>query len=182
MLKFEELPSLPEGDRIMVQPEEPQNETEGRLVIPEIAQRHANVGRIVAAGLKALDILVDNGGKVGDRIWFGQYAGVWEEWDHIVKAGGDASCKHVEWSREPSLSGIRRNGYKCDSCGALRKQEPLLIMNIGDVLANADKAERVRNGEVVLILGASFDGKTQHVYQRPTPNLNTTNGVIAHAS
>ena len=183
MLKFDEVPSTPEADRIMVQPEQPRTETDGRLVIPEIAQRQAFVGKILDAGLKARDVLYDNGGRVGDTIWYGQFAGVWEEWDHIVKVGSKADCAHPAWSYEPSLNGFRRQGYHCDECGALRVQEPILIMNVGDIVANVSKAERIRNREQTAILGATMDGKTQHFFQHgpgPSPTL-TTNGVT-HAS
>ncbi len=183
MLKFDELPALPENDRIMVLPDAPKKTTEGGIEIPEDAQRHANYGVVVAAGLKASDVLHDHGGRIGDRIWFGQYAGVIEEWDHIIKAG-KKRCKH-DWARAPEMFSPRRTGYRC-KCGAVRMQEPLLIMNVEDILANVTKAERVRSGETILVCGATAEGRTQHVFMTPgvpregfTSTL--TNGV-AHAS
>ena len=178
ILKVDELPALPEADRIMVRPQEPQEETEtGRLVLPDVAKTQAHFGTIVAAGLKALDIMYDNGQEVGDTIWYGQFAGTWEEWDHLVKAGNKASCKHESWDYEPSLKTFRGKGWKCGGCGALRKQEPLLVMNIGDVLANVDKAARVRSGTMSIALRYTQDGKTCHIVQRASDaplSLNTT--------
>lgn len=180
MLKFDELPALPENDRIMVLPDAPAKTTEGGIDIPDVAQRHANYGTIVAAGLKATDVLHDNGGRIGDRVWFGQYAGVIEEWDHVTKAGKKADCEH-DWARAPEFASPRRSGYKC-SCGAVRMQEPLLVMNVEDILANVTKAERVRSGETILVRGATAEGRTQHVFTSPAaprPGFSSTsaNGV-----
>ncbi len=168
----DELPALPEADRIMVRPNPPVTETIGGLEIPEVAQHQAHEGRILAAGLKALDIMYDNGQQIGDAVLYGQFAGAGEEWDHIVKPGNDPKCAHEEWSRHsPSSirdekSKYRCSGYKCDSCGALRLQEPLLVMNVGDILANADKAARVRSGAMTIARGFTSDGKTTHYVAR----------------
>lgn len=183
-----ELPGEPENDRVLVLPDQPPAETVLKLHVPDIAQKQAHGGVIVAAGLSARDTLWDNGQQVGDRVLYGQYAGVWEEWDHIVANGKDKKCQHAEWSREPSLNGFRRDGYRCDGCGAKRVIEPLLVMNVGDILINVDKADRVRSGELTVIRAATADGKTQHVYRRRDEMAAfastlpmTTNGV-AHAS
>lgn len=179
MLKFDELPALPEGDRIMVRPNPPVTKTIVGLEIPEVAQNQAHEGKILAAGLKALDIMFDNGQEVGDMVVYGQFAGAWEEWDHIMKLGKDADCEHAEWSRHhPSTirddkSKYRCSGYICDACGALRLQEPILIMNVGDVLANITKAERVREGKMAIVIGETAEGKTQHYVPRMKVNPQT---------
>ncbi len=165
MLKFDELPSTPLNDRIMVLPDPPRQETEGGLVIPEIAQKQALEATLVDAGLRARDILHDNGDMIGDRILFGQFAGVWEERDHLVKDGNDPSCPHSDWVHRRLESTFRRQGKECAACGAWRLQEPVLIMNVGDILANISKAERLRSGEFQLVRATSFDGKTTHVYR-----------------
>ncbi len=187
MLKRDELPALPEADRIMVRPNPPVTTTIGGLEIPVIAQNQAHQGRIIAAGLKALDIMYDNGQQIGDEVLYGQFAGAWEEWDHIMKPGNDPDCAHAEWSRHsPSTirddkSHYRCSGYICDSCGALRLQEPLLIMNVGDVMANVDKAARARSGEMAIVIGRTEDGRTCHRIIRQGETYVTdstaTNGV-----
>jgi len=180
MLKHDELPCLPENDRIVVLPAQPASETEGKLVIPEIAQKQAHEGRILAAGLKALDILYDHGGQIGDTILYGQFAGAWEEWDHIVKDGSNPDCQHGDWNYEPSLNGFRRHGHKCSDCGALRLHEPILIMNVGDILANVSKAARVRSGEMIVSRGSKLDGASLHYVVRPgeIQSTETTNGAV----
>ena len=168
ILNLNELPAEPEADRILVRPEQPRMETDtGRLVIPETAATQAHAGTIMAAGLKARDIMYDNGQEIGDTIWYGQFAGVWEEWDHIVKAGKDPECQHESWDYEASLKIFRGRGYKCRECGALRQQEPLLFMNVGDILANVDKARRFRAGQMELVRRETQDGKTCHLVERP---------------
>lgn len=165
MLKFDELPSTPENDRIMVLPDQPKDESDGGIAIPDIAMRVGTSATILDAGLRARDVLYDNGAKIGDKVLFGQFAGVWEEWDHLIKDGSDPSCDH-DWAYDPTLKGFRRQGRKCGACGAQRMIEPVLIMNVGDILSNISKAERLRNGELRLVRAAAFDGRTTHVYRR----------------
>jgi len=160
MLKFDELPSTPENDRIMVRPDEPESRSKGGLFIPEIAQKQAMSATLIDAGLRARDILYDNGAKMGDKVLFGQFAGVWEEWDHITAAGNDPACLH-DWARDSERDGFRREAWRCDACGAERLQEPVLVMNVGDILANVSKAERLRTGELKMI---RYDNPTLHKY------------------
>ena len=179
MLKFDELPSVPLNDRIMVLPDPPPDKTEGGLAIPDIAQKQASSGRILDAGLKAMDVLYDNGDRVGDVILYGQFAGVWEEWDHIVKDGNDPECEH-DWMHRKLENSFRRQGRECAKCGAHRLQEPLLVMMVGDILANVTKAARVRSGEISLTRGTAIDGKTVYYYKRrdEQPATDTTANPI----
>ncbi len=163
MLKFDELPSTPENDRIMVVPDQPATRSKGGLHIPDIAQKQAMSATLIDAGLRARDILHDNGAQMGDKVLFGQFAGVWEEWDHITKEGRP-ECTH-DWSRDSDRDGFRREAWACN-CGAERTQEPVLVMNVGDILANVSKAERLRSGEMTLHKARGFDGKTTHIYLR----------------
>lgn len=182
MLKFDELPSVPLNDRIMVLPDPPPDKTEGGLAIPDVAQKQAAQGRIVDAGLKAHDILYDGGDRVGDFVLYGQFAGVWEEWDHLVKEGSDPDCEH-DWVHRRLDNSFRRQGRECARCGAHRLQEPVLVMNVGDIQCNVSKAARVRSGELVLLRGQTIDGKTVHYYARrdeqpaTDTTANPTNGV-----
>ena len=180
MLKHDEIPATPENDRILIQPAQPPSETLGNVIIPDQAQRQAHEGKILAAGLKALDILHDNGQQIGDVVLYGQFAGAWEQWEHIVKDGNDPSCKHANWSREPQMNGFRREGYACDACGAWRMHEPVLIMNVGDILANVTKAERLRNGEMSVKRTPRLDGASLHYVTRAEDmkTTETTNGAL----
>lgn len=180
MLKFDELPSVPLNDRIMVRQDEPPEESVGGILIPQAAQIQARTGTILSAGLRAMDIMYDNGDQVHDRIEFGQFAGVWEEWDHIVKAGKKMCPDGVDhaWARRPA-PGYRSEAYECDTCGAVRHREPILIMNVGDILTNITKAERLRSGELTL---KRYENPTVHKYERANAapidtTANPTNGV-----
>lgn len=166
LLKLDELPCAPEADRILVLPDPPEEETIGKLEIPEIARMQASSGRILDAGLKARDVMYDNGQEIGDTIWYGKFAGVWEEWDHIVKLGKKKDCKHAEWSRAPSENGFRKEGFSCDECGAIRRREPVLIMNVGDICGNVSKAARIREGKMSIEYGVTAEGRTQHYVPR----------------
>ncbi len=193
MLKFDELPSTPLNDRIMVLPDQPVEKTDGGLHIPDVAMRVATVATIMDAGLRARDVMYDNGDQVGDKVLFGQFAGVWEEWDRIVTEGKDPKCAHAEWAYAPKFKGFRRVGYSCTGCGAERVNDAVLVMNVGDILANVTKAARIRAGEIVLVKAQGYDGKTTHVYRRPdeivpeltvsTPATATmSNGANKHAA
>ncbi len=183
MLKFDELPSTPENDRIMVQPDQPVEKTIGGLHIPDIGVKVANQGKILSGGLLAMDVMYDRDDRVGDTVLFGQFSGVWEEWEHITKAGNNPDCTHENWAYDPDAKGFRRQGYKCSDCDARMMQEPILVMNVGDILTNVTKAERLRTGETLLVRGEAFGtGKTTHVYRRkgeaPAYQINPeTNGV-----
>lgn len=174
ILKPGQLPACPNNDRIMIQPDHVKEETETGLIIPEIAQKRANFGTIIHGGLKARDMLHDNGHQIGDHVWFGQFAGVWEEWDHITKLGDIGNCKHEDWSRAPS-PGDRMQAFTCSRCGAYRLKEPVLIMNVEDILANESLERRIESGDSGILPGKTADGVTQHFIARRTDSpINST--------
>jgi len=166
-----ELPYIPRGTRILVRPDPPRDQSEGGLVIPDIAQHRGKTGTIVAAGLEARDHMFDQGDQIGDRVMWGQLAGIWQEWDHIVEPGKDKKCSHEEWSRAPSTID-RTSAFKCDDCGAKRLQEPLLLMDVDDMQANEDLAARMQATETTVVNGVTNGGKTQHRYVFATQGGN----------
>lgn len=159
----DELPCVPRSSRILVRPDPPVDRSEGGLTIPDIAQQRGNKGRILSGGLSALDQNFDHGDRIGDRVWFGRMAGIWEEWDHIVEPGNSKKCKHEEWDRAPATAD-RTFAFKCAACGALRVQEPLLLMDADDIQANEDLADRMRERQVTVECGSTATGATQHRY------------------
>jgi co-chaperonin GroES (HSP10) len=167
VLKGNELPAMPSNDRIMVLRDPPETKTITSLVIPDSAQVRANTGTIIHAGLKARDIMFDHGHELGDHVWYGKFAGVWQEWKHITKPGKDPKCEHAGdvWSRAQEYSGDRRAGYRCDTCGAVMVQEEVAVMNIEDILCNEDLEARLRSGEME-VHRDSRDGKTTHFIVR----------------
>src|SRR6185369_12127250 len=129
MLKGNELPAAPSGDRILVQTDPPGDKI-GRIWIPDIAKLRAHTGVIVHAGLKALDTMYDNDHRIGDRVWWGQFAGVIEKWDHITKPGRNPKCEHnghgddhgAQWESLPCDVDMVRL-WTCRDCAAERREE-----------------------------------------------------------
>lgn len=68
----------PLGDRIVVQPLEAEEVTQGGIILPDTAKEKPHEGKIVAVGRGKV---MDNGQvqalevKVGDRILYGKYSG-----------------------------------------------------------------------------------------------------------
>jgi chaperonin GroES len=174
MLRGNELPAMPNNDRIIVRPDPPKDRSEGGIIIPETSKEWATKGILVHAGLKARDIMYDHGHEMGDRIWFGQFAGVWQEWDHVTEEGSDVACEHGDW-RTLGCDLPKTYRRKCGMCGAIRTQEPIFIMNAEDILANETAEERRRKAEMGISRGRTEDGATMHVIVRPgDKNMTTT--------
>ena len=73
---------MPIGDRVIVLNAKEDEMTEGGLYKPQVAILNKNSGELVAAGLKAMDILHDAGIELGSDVYWGQYAGVTNEFVH----------------------------------------------------------------------------------------------------
>jgi chaperonin GroES len=175
MLVGDQLPGFPNNDRVMIKPDPPEERTSGGLYIPEKAQVWSVKGTIINAGLTARDLMYDHGHKLGDRVQFGQLAGVWLEWDHITEPGDKADCAH-DWVSAPChVQRVQKK--KCVTCGAGRTQEPVLIMNVEDILLNETAEERMRRGEVGISRGKSSEGSTTHVIVWD-PKTMTSRGEI----
>ena len=161
-----QLPAIPRGHRILCEPLPPKTETDGGLVIPKIAQARPNMGRIIAAGLNALDAMYDHGDQIGDEVWWGKFAGVIEEWDRIVEEGkGWATCEH-DWSRLPTM-GNEHGAFSCAKCGSKRVASPLCVLNHDDLLANVSLQRRIDAGQIVQMRAKEGpEERTQHVMMR----------------
>lgn len=166
MLRASELPACPSGDRILVKPEMPETESAGGIAIPETSQHQASFGTLLHAGLAARDQMHDNGHELGDRIWFGQFAGVIAQWDRIIKEGKNPLCAHAEWTRAAPFGVFRTHHFECLECGAKRSQEPILAMKVEDIIANDDLEARMRRGAVRVVRAVDGMGRTQHVIKR----------------
>lgn len=165
ILQKGQLPAAPRGHRVLARPNPPDKETDGGLVIPEIAMHRPNIGTIIHAGLNARDAFYDHGDQVGDVIWWGKFAGVIEEWDRIVEVGkGHATCEHI-WNRGPS-PGDRMSAWDCGHCHSKRIAEPLIVLNHDDILCNVTLQRRIENGEVSQERGQTSDKRTQHFIDR----------------
>lgn len=111
-------PGHPRGERILVRELPPESVTEGGIELADEGRQRCMAGHIVSAGEKALDIMYDGGDEVGDLILYAKYAGVVQEWQHIV--GPDVlTCAH-DGARDmvtpPSgtLDALRRDETKAE--------------------------------------------------------------------
>lgn len=158
-----ELPVAPSGERVLLLPNPATDVSDGGIILPETAKMRGYSGRVVAAGLDALDKLYDHGIEIGDEVWWGKYAGVIEEWDHLVQPGTGPCAEH-SWSR--AAAPPDGAAFKCSLCEAVRWVEPLIVANCDDLLGSVQLAERLRTGAVYLLRGKAEDGRTVHAYVR----------------
>lgn len=163
ILRKDQLPGQPRGPRIMVRPL-PAVEDSQLIVKPEDRKFLPNKGVLFMAGLSARDQMRDHGDELGDLIWWGKFAGVVEEWDHIeVETPKGKKCEHT-WVRQPSPAENVKQ-WACD-CGSIRLAEHLLVMNVDDILVNESLQRRIENGEVSIARGKTASGSTQHYLDR----------------
>lgn len=74
----------PVGERILVECPQKQDKTASGLYVPQVSQDHErraiNHGRLLRAGLRALDIMEGRGWRLGDELTWGAYSPVILEW------------------------------------------------------------------------------------------------------
>lgn len=180
------VPAAPIGTRVFVRPHPIAGENEAGIVTPDEAKRRQMAGTLVAAGDSAADTLYDYGVELGDEIWYGKYAGIIEEWQHIVK-DGRGSCQHDgAWDHVPKrVSSITDKEVKydarwsglnidddaelreCRTCGALRLSERMIIMDVADIVCSVDLQVRLERGVVQRERQTNAEGKTRYVLIRP---------------
>lgn len=174
-------PGHPMGNRVLVRPHPIAGQTEGGLHKPDEAKQRHMAGVLIAVGDMAADSLYDLGVEVGDEVWYGRYAGLIEEWQHIVREG-KGECTHLGvWEavpkrtssvtaeivkHDPRWDGLNPHDEnelrECRGCGALRLSERLLIMDKEDIVIDVDLRVRIERGEVERVRGKSADGKTRY--------------------
>lgn len=80
----------PLGDRVVVQPEEQEDQTESGLYIPESAKEKPQMGSVISVGPGR----VENGHRIemnvseGDRVLYGKYAGT-EYGEYLIMRESD---------------------------------------------------------------------------------------------
>lgn len=166
-------PGSPSGQRVYIRPFPPPSESDGGLEIPGIAQERPFAGTLLAMGLSAHDKAYDECAELGDEVWWGKFAGILEEWHHIVKDGSDPKCKHGDWSYLKT-PGDRMQLRGCGLCGAHKLAEPIAVANYDDIITNVTRQVRLESGEIHLVRGQTADGKTNHRYMRKDATLTTT--------
>ena len=85
----------PLGDRVLVKPEEEEEQVKGGIIIPDTAKEKPQRGKVVAVGDGKVD---DSGKKIalsvksGDLVLYGKYSGTDVELDdeeHLIMSEGD---------------------------------------------------------------------------------------------
>jgi hypothetical protein len=159
-----QLPASTRGHRILVRPDPPIVESD-IIIKPEAYEYLPNKGVLVGAGMTALDEMYDHGDELGDHVWWGKFAGVIEEWDHIEdETAKGRACEHV-WVQQRAPSPKSRR-WQCSECKSTRLAEHMLVMNVGDLLANESLQRRIEAGQVAIKRGKTADGRTQHYIDR----------------
>lgn len=186
-------PAAPLDDRVLVRENPPEAVTEGGLHVPEKEQQRCMHGVLVAAGDTAADYLYDRNVELEDTVLYARYAGVVEEWQHIV-GDDDPKCEHDgAWEHvgPPSgtLTALNPDRQKedaararkwelvggpnenislreCRACGTLIATERLLVMSCKDILMSVEGQERIESGAVTRYRGVDPEGKTSHYLVR----------------
>lgn len=165
MLGPNQLPYSVVGERCFVRVDPPKELSEGGLFIPDEAKIRSFSGKVIDAGLIARDRLHDHGLKIGDHVLFAKFAGIVEEWDHIIEGPTDLDSSAYDWKRLPSKSG-ELTKYECINTGAIRVIEPMVVLNVDDIIGSVELARRIDSGEIRYELAQTPDGSTQHVISR----------------
>lgn len=165
VLDIDELPGAAIGERVLLLPDPPKEETDYKIHIPDIAKVRPNTGKLLAAGLLALDKLHDHGIEIGDQVIWGQFAGVIWEWDHIHEYGKKPCEGGHLWSRAPSPRD-RVTAAKCETCSTVRWTECVILANVDDIQASIGLGKRLRDGAVSYKRGKTTEGSTMHYIDR----------------
>lgn len=168
MLGPNDLPYAVTGERCFIKVDPPKRLTSsGLLHIPQVAQVRSFSGVLVDAGLQARDKLRDHGYRIGDHVIFGKFAGIIEEWDHIIEGDASKPDEAYSWRKLDHEPGTAET-FRCDNTDALRAVEPCCVLNCDDLLASVELAERLRRGTVEYREAPTTDGRVQHfVFSNP---------------
>lgn len=77
----------PLGDRVLVKRLESEERTAGGIFIPDAAKEKAQMGEVIAVGNGRRDTqgnTISLAVKVGDKVFFGKYAGTQADDDYII--------------------------------------------------------------------------------------------------
>lgn len=189
-------PAHPRGDRILVRELPPESVTEGNIQLADEGKERFMAGHLVAAGDQAADKLYDGGDEIGDLIMYAKYAGVVNEWQHIV-GDDDLKCEHdgnrlIVPMPSATLDALRGGRDKealanakkweiaggpndnvtlreCVECGTLIASERMIVMSVDDIHLNVDLQERIEAGEVARYRGITDDERTRFYIKRLKP-------------
>jgi len=170
LLGPKDLPFAVSGERCLIAEKPPKERTVGGLYLPEKAKERYYSGRLLDAGLQALDKLYDNGFELGDEVEYGRYAGLREAWDHVIEGDHTLPEDAYDWRRDTEHSSDVCERYVCAKTKAVRVMESVIVINVDDIIASRELAARRRAGTVKRRRATTEDGRTQHVFEREDSN------------
>lgn len=163
------------GARVLVREFPVASQTEGGIAVADVAKRRYFAGELIAVGDQAADKLYELGCEIGDEVWYAQYAGLVEEWQHIV-VDSKESCSHGSvWELVPrdddawKCVGEPNDNMQlrsCRSCGAKKLAERVLVLSVDDMILNVDVQARLERGELRRIRGTDPDGRPRYYMER----------------
>ncbi len=169
-------PGLPLGNRVLVREFPPESKTEGGLELAEQSKERYFAGTLIAAGDQAADRLYDIGVELGDEVWFGKYAGLIQEWQHLVGEVDVTGCAHDSaWEfvarddhrwRFAGTPDDNRNLRSCRTCGTLKVTERVIVMSVDDLCVDVDLQMRLEKGEMLRVRSQDDRGRTRYVTTR----------------
>jgi co-chaperonin GroES (HSP10) len=176
-------PAHPMGARVLVREFPVGSKTEGGIDVAEIAKKRYMAGELIAVGDQAADKLYDLGCEIGDEVWYAQYAGLVEEWQHIVKDGNERGCLHDgSWDFVPKndkawteLVGEPNDNMQlrsCRSCTAIKLAERVLVLSVDDLILNVDVQARLERGDLTRMRGEDSEGRTRYYLVRSEKSNN----------
>lgn len=177
-------PAHPMGARVLVREFPVGSKTEGGIDVADTAKKRYMAGELIAVGDQAADKLYDLGCEIGDEVWYAQYAGLVEEWQHIVAEGSDTNCVHDStWEFVPKtdkawtdLVGEPNDNMQmrsCRGCGAIKLAERVLVLSVDDLILNVDVQARLERGDLWRLRGEDTEGRTRYTIERPKDHEDT---------
>jgi co-chaperonin GroES (HSP10) len=170
--ELRQAPGVPLGNRVLVREFPPESKTEGGIDLAEVSKERYFAGTLLAVGDQAADKLYDLGVELGDEVWFGKYAGLIQEWQHIVGDIDVEGCAHDSvWERVPKddhrwrfvgTPDDNRELRACRSCGTLKLTERVIVMSVEDLCVDVDLQRRLESGEMVRVRGQDSEGRTRY--------------------
>lgn len=174
--ELQKAPAHPMGARVLVREFPVASKTEGGLAVADVAKKRYFAGELIAVGDQAADKLYDLGAEIGDEVWYAQYAGLVEEWQHIVAPGSDTNCAHDStWEFVPrddkawEVVGEPNDNMQlrsCRTCGAKKLAERVLVLNVDDMILNVDVQARLERGDLRRVRGEDSEGRTRYYLER----------------
>lgn len=165
MLGPNDLPFSVVGERCLIAESAPKERSEGGIYMPDNAKERYYSGKLLDAGLQARDRLFDAGVEIGDHVEFGRYAGLREAWDRIIEGDHSLADEAYDWKFLDAVAGVQRR-YRCEKTGAVRAIDSIIVLNVDDIIASKQLAERRRSNMVSIKRGESTEGRTLHYVER----------------